>query len=69
VDLPGTRRILSDADNDEEEEEEEDDDGDGDASTEDEDDEVGGLPTVNIEYEYGDDNQLSQKMNTMNLRR
>jgi hypothetical protein len=57
------RRIPVDADDSVEEEEgsvEED---------EDDDDEAGDLPNVHIEYQYADDNSLSQKMNTLNLRR
>jgi hypothetical protein len=57
------RRIPVDADDSVEEEEE-------DASVEEEEeDEAGDLPNVQVEYQYADDNSLSQKMNMMNLRR
>jgi hypothetical protein len=61
------RRIPSDADDDDEEEE----DGDGNASSneEEEEDEVGGLPNVEIDNDYEEDYQLSQKMDMMSLRR
>jgi hypothetical protein len=59
------RRIPADADDSIEEEEEEE------ASVEEEedDDEAGDLPKLNVEYQYADDNSLSQKMTMMNLRR
>jgi hypothetical protein len=62
------RRIPADADDsveveDEEASVEEEDDDDED------DDEAGDLPNVQIEYQYADDHSLSQKMNTLNLRR
>jgi hypothetical protein len=58
------RRIPVDADDSVEDEEasvEEDDDEDQ--------DEAGDLPNVRIEYDYADENNLSQKMYQMNLRR
>jgi hypothetical protein len=60
------RRIPADADDSVEEEEEEEE-----ASVEEDEDgdEAGDLPNVRIEYDYADENNLSQKMNTLNLRR
>jgi hypothetical protein len=61
------RRVPVDADDSVEDEEasvEEDDD-----ENDEEEDEAGDLPNVQIEYQYADDHSLSQKMNTLNLRR
>jgi hypothetical protein len=61
------RRIPVDADDSVEDEEasvEEDDDED-----DEEEDEAGDLLNIHIEYQYANDNSLSQKMNTLNLRR
>ena len=54
---------LASVEEEEEEEEEEE------ASVEEEEDEAGDLPNVQVEYQYADDNSLSQKMTMMNLRR
>ena len=66
------RRIPANADDSVEEQEEEAsvEEEEEEASVEEEDeDEAGDLPNVNIEYQYADDSSLSQKMNTLNLRR
>jgi hypothetical protein len=70
------RRIPADADDSVEEEEEEasadEEEEEEEASADEEeedDDEAGDLPNVQIEYKYADDHSLSQKMNTLNLRR
>jgi hypothetical protein len=55
------RRIPVDADDSVEDDDEQDDDEDQ--------DEAGDLPNVRIEYDYADENNLSQKMTMMNLRR
>jgi hypothetical protein len=62
------RRIPADADDSVEDEEasvEEDNEQDDDEDQ----DEAGDLPNVRIEYDYADENNLSQKMTMMNLRR
>jgi hypothetical protein len=64
------RRIPANADDSVEEEEEDTSvEEEEEASVEEEEDEAGDLPNVQVEYQYADDNSLSQKMYQMNLRR
>jgi hypothetical protein len=66
------RRIPANADDSIEEEEEDtsvEEEEEASVEEEEDEDEASDLPNVQVEYRYADDNSLSQKMNTLNLRR